>query len=197
MKVFKAILLLTMYVICQSHVTAQIFSEKEEAKEWTAINQSIPLDNYKGFPFKLSGYSKVKETSAVSWAGLWARVDLEIEGDGFFENMQGNPISGTEWKRYEISGEIDDNGAYLYFGAVVVGSGTFLFDDIKLEILVDEKWTQIPLKNADFNTKASNNVVPNWFEGISFLKVWRASNYKISSSSDTRDGKGFSLSIVE
>jgi len=179
--------------VCHSKANAQI----DASREWTAVNQFVKLDGYNGLPFKLSAYSKVNLTSQDSWAGIWLRVDLKDGGTGFFENMGDNPITKNEWEPYEISGMIDSDGTYLYFGAVVFGSGTFLFDDFKLEILVDKKWKEIQLDNLDFSKKSSTDLMPSWPEGISFLRSWKSSNYVISSSLDTHDGTGLSLSIVE
>ncbi|NER19077.1 hypothetical protein [Spongiivirga citrea] len=173
----------------------QTEAQESTDKEWTAVSQYINVNEYIGKEFRLSADAKVDLHDSNPWAGVWARVDLSNGKIGFFENMGQNPIVENRWKRYSISGTIDKEGTHLFFGAVVGGSGTFWFDNFQLEILVNGDWIEIPVENAQFEKEANDNVMPKWVEGIRFFDIWRATNYEISSSTETNMNKGFSLQI--
>ncbi len=82
----------------------------------------------------------------------WMRVDRDSGEVGFFNNMGDRPVTGKEWREYEITGTVDDDAAGLTFGVMFMGSGSALIDNLVLEHKVNEKWDKIEVGNADFET---------------------------------------------
>ena len=70
-------------------------------------------------------------------AGLWMREDGE-QAALAFDNMAGRPVKGTtEWTEYSIQLPIHADARRVFFGVLLVGSGTAWADD--LQLLVDGK----------------------------------------------------------
>ena len=80
----------------------------------------------------------------------WFRVDRESEKRGLFDNMSDRPITKTEWAEYEVSGTVDDDAELITFGVMMFGKGSGLVDDAKFEIKDGDDWTEVEIKNADF-----------------------------------------------
>ena len=68
-------------------------------------------------------------------AQLWMRVDRAGKRRGFFDNMADRPITGEEWRRFEIIGKVDDDAVGVTVGLMVIGGGTAWLDDATLEVI--------------------------------------------------------------
>jgi len=58
-------------------------------------------------------------------AQMWFRVDLPNKVMSFFDDMDSRPIISSEWKTYQIAGDIDEEAAYSGGSGplIPVGSG--------------------------------------------------------------------------
>jgi C-terminal processing protease CtpA/Prc len=101
---------------------------------FSVITRSIPVD-FAGGNVELHGYLRTKDVAG--YAGLWMRED----GEGqmlMLENMASQHVGGTrEWSEYTIKVPIDAKARQLFFGVLLVGTGTLWADDLRL--LVDGK----------------------------------------------------------
>ena len=101
---------------------------------FSVITRSIPVD-FAGGEVELRGYFRTKDVTG--YAGLWMRED----GEGqmlTLENMASQHVDGTrEWSEYTIKLPIDAKAHKLFFGVLLVGTGTLWADDLRL--LVDGK----------------------------------------------------------
>ena len=68
-------------------------------------------------------------------AALWLRVDRKDGVMGFFDNMMDRPITATEWRQYEIVGDVDDDAEALNFGMMVIGEGRAWLDAVTLDVI--------------------------------------------------------------
>ncbi len=80
----------------------------------------------------------------------WFRVDRESRENGLFDNMNDRPITSTEWDEYQLSGTVDDDAQRITFGVMMFGEGSGLIDDAKLEVKEGDNWTELDIRNADF-----------------------------------------------
>ncbi len=124
--------------------------QKVNAEEnWVAYGKSISIEDYRGCSFHLSAYVKTERDDDSASARLWVRIDKNVSGGGFFDNMWYRPIRGSQWKIYSIEGIIDSDADILRFGALCQFNGRFYYDDIKVEV-EKEKGNWITLYNSDF-----------------------------------------------
>lgn len=112
-------------------------TEKKIRGFGTLMQNSMP-GKYLGKRVKMTGY--VKSEDVNGWAGLWFRVDGKETGKSLaFDNMYNRNISGTtDWKQYEIVLDVPAEATRLAYGALLSGTGTIWFDDIKFEIVNDK-----------------------------------------------------------
>jgi C-terminal processing protease CtpA/Prc len=75
------------------------------------------------------------EVAAGNQAALWLRVDREGNAMGFFDNMADRPITSSEWKTYEISGEVAPDAKVIVLGMMLKGQGKAWIDSASFEVL--------------------------------------------------------------
>jgi hypothetical protein len=105
---------------------------------WAASAQMVNAEAYRGRRVRFSGYVLASDVTA---AGLWFRVDGEVDGEYYtlgLDNMQDRWISGaTAWERYDLVLDVPDQSVMLVFGALLMGSGTVWIDDLEIEFVPD------------------------------------------------------------
>ncbi len=116
----------------------------------------IEANKFLGKQFRYSASVKCAKNMSGK-AYLWSRVDLKKGGLGFFDNMSDRPISSEKWQHYSIEGSIDSNALYLNLGCLLSGNGKIFLDNVHLEIKNGEKWEEIEIKQAGFETGHLNN----------------------------------------
>jgi C-terminal processing protease CtpA/Prc len=96
------------------------------------LMQVVDAAPYRGHWVRLRAAVRLKHATEDGQAQMWMRVDRPNEQLGFFDNMQDRPITSTEWKYYEISGDIADDAAALNFGVILLGDAEVLVDDVTI-----------------------------------------------------------------
>jgi C-terminal processing protease CtpA/Prc len=122
------------------------------------IMTGIDADKYLGKEIKYTGFVKMKEGSSGT-GHLWLRVDNKDKSMGFFNNMGNDPIKSSEWKQYEIIGNVDSNSTSIVFGCFLQGKGALYFDKAQFFYKQNEEWIELPLKNNGFET---GGIVDKW-----------------------------------
>src|SRR5690606_16420199 len=109
------------------------------AEQASMITYRIPV-TVTGSRLEVRGWLRTADVKG--FAGLWLREDAP-NGSVQFDNMRSRGLAGTtEWTEYRISLPFDRRARSIYFGALLMGSGTAWVDD--LELLVDGR----PLADA-------------------------------------------------
>lgn len=110
-----------------------------DSDAWVASAQIVDAAAYRGKRVRLSGYVRTEEADA---AGLWFRIDAELEGKMAmvgFDNMSDRFVRGTtKWRRYDLVLDVPDAGEALVFGALLLGQGKLWIDDLALDIVTAE-----------------------------------------------------------
>jgi hypothetical protein len=69
---------------------------------------------------------------------LWLRVDRLNRLMGFFDNMGDRPITNSsEWRYFEIIGDIDQDAEKINIGLMLIGIGKAWLDDVSFEVVGD------------------------------------------------------------
>ena len=120
------------HTIHQNGKTSGVIESIGPNVEFNALAYKIPAD-FGGKKIKLTGYIKT-ENVAGGWAGLWMRVDPQVA----FDNMKSRGITGTtDWKKYEIELDLNNNATSIIVGGILVGTGKIWVDN--LTITIDRK----------------------------------------------------------
>jgi len=99
--------------------------------EFGSVMQRFPAEFLAGRTVRLEG--ELRTEGVREWAGLWLRADGADAPDLFFDNMNGQMLSGsTEWARYSVEGRLPAGTAWVNFGVVLCGGGALWADGIRL-----------------------------------------------------------------
>ncbi|MFY0591408.1 hypothetical protein [Roseivirga sp.] len=184
--------LLLASLISLLFINHSLIAQEEVEYDWAAFYQLIPLEAGNYTNFKLTGAVRANgdQPDANDAAALWARVEKADGSPAFFDNMGDRLITSNEWSNYIIEGDITSDDVTMYFGGLVVGSGTFFFDALKLQFKkTDGTWTTFEFKGGGFEASIEGNKMTHWLEGIHISMDIRAVKYSISSSNDAFEGE--------
>lgn len=99
---------------------------------FSVITRAIPI-TFSGDSLELRGW--IKTDNVVGFAGLWLREDAMGGGVREFENMEDRTLAGTTpWTEYRITLPFDPRARSVAFGALLVGTGTAVVDDLELRV---------------------------------------------------------------
>ncbi len=113
---------------------ARLERKEDSSGRFSSLHRAIALD-FAGKTLELRGFLRTTDISVM--AGLWMREDGE-QPSLAFDNMANRPVKGTtEWTEYSVQLPIHAEARKVFFGVLLVGSGTAWADD--LQLLVDGK----------------------------------------------------------
>jgi C-terminal processing protease CtpA/Prc len=121
-------------VIHGGNWAARLERKEDSSGRFSSLHRAIALD-FAGKTLELRGFLRTTDVSGM--AGLWMREDGE-QPSLAFDNMANRPVKGTtEWIEYSVQLPIHADARKVFFGVLLVGSGTVWADD--LQLLVDGK----------------------------------------------------------
>jgi len=129
--------------------------------------QNYNAVTFRGKEFLFKAAVKVQKGSAQ----LWFRVDRAGGETVFFDNMHHNPIRSSQWKTYEIKGNIANDAHTIAFGCFLNGSGQMFTDDFQLSIKEKNQWIPVPIINPNFEDDPEGKTPIYWIakgEGYTF-----------------------------
>ena len=119
-------------VIHGGNWAARLERKEDSSGRFSSLHRAIALD-FAGKTLELRGF--LRTTGVSEMAGLWMREDGE-QPSLAFDNMANRPVKGTtEWTEYSVQLPIHAEARRVFFGVLLVGSGTVWADD--LQLLVD------------------------------------------------------------
>jgi hypothetical protein len=112
---------------------AALSSSKATRNNFGILRQTLDLAPYRGHRLRLSAMLRV--VGGKSMGRLWLNY-TDADGKTLWQdNMSDRPITRSRWTRGEILFEVPEEGVKAYFGGMLSGAGTVLFDDFLLEDL--------------------------------------------------------------
>lgn len=183
----KIVLSLFLFTIC---IYIQAQSTTIVSRDWTSFSQFLEIQSNSKKKFKVTASVKIETDDDQAWAGIWARVDNKGDEMGFFDNMGDRPIKSDVWQSYTVEGEINNDSRRLNFGGLCLNNGKFYFDKFELFIENDKgDFEKVKIDNPSFENKVLNEIIPKWSQGISKGKIVKVKEYKVTSATDSTDGK--------
>lgn len=120
------------YVPTLAHASQLAVTSLPQQAAFGSANGLFPVELAVGKTIHFSGYIKTENVS--DYAGFWWRADRENQAPAFANLGDAAPKGTTDWKRYELELHVPVNARAIYFGALLSGSGTAWYDDLKIEI---------------------------------------------------------------
>ncbi|NNG16259.1 MAG: peptidase S41 [Gemmatimonadales bacterium] len=128
-----------------------------------SVTQGVDAAPYRGKDVKLRAFVRADVTGSGNQGQLWLRVDRPTPPPGFFDNMDGRPITSQRWQAYEIVGHVAGDATMIFFGCFLAGQGTVWVDDFELLIRdVMGSWTPAEILNPGFEEVAKSGKPLKW-----------------------------------
>jgi C-terminal processing protease CtpA/Prc len=99
------------------------------------LMQSFSATPFRSKRIRFRAAVRTEVTDFNSRAQLWLRVDRPNMQMGFFDNMGDRPISSSQWKYFDIIGDIDPDAESINIGLMLIGNGKAWLDDVSFEIV--------------------------------------------------------------
>jgi erythromycin esterase len=94
--------------------------------------QTVDAAPYRGRKVSLSAWIRLEAGAAGDSAQMWLRVVRPDRQLGFYDDMGDRPISSTEWRRYEIAGEVAADAQSIQIGVLSFGNPRVWIDGPQL-----------------------------------------------------------------
>jgi hypothetical protein len=110
---------------------------KHYGETFGSVNQQLNAAAYRGKRIKLRAAVRTEVKGPGNQAYLWLRVSrpgFGPQAQGFYHNMADSPITASEWRDYEIAGEIAADAETISYGLALVGEGRAWLDAVTVEI---------------------------------------------------------------
>lgn len=131
---------------CRSHVgCAVVIAAANVPRAEGTMMQKFSAAAYRGKTVRLRAWLRLESTfidgptlrlpTPEDRAQLWMKVVRSHRRIGFSDNMDDRPVRSTDWRRCEITGEIDEDAEFINFGVLSIGGGRVWIDDVSFEVL--------------------------------------------------------------
>ena len=126
----------------------------EQFATFSVWSQRMDMSPYKGKKYRLSVAIRAEPASTESYAVAFIRNEPPEGGPRswvYMDNMADRPVSDSTWKTYTLQYAVDKKASWIAFGMLGFGSGTYYFDNMRLEVETSKgQWTAIPIPNGNF-----------------------------------------------
>lgn len=127
------------------------------------ITQVVDAEPYRGKAVRLVAAIRAQVDGPGNQGQMWLRVDREDRNMGFFENMDDRPVTGDQWRDYEIIGDIAEDADRMLFGVFLLGRGRVMVDDVRIFVGDgDGEWTPVEIPNPGFEEGEIGKPPPDW-----------------------------------
>jgi transcriptional regulator with XRE-family HTH domain len=104
----------------------------ERPQGFATLMQTFKADAYRGKRLRFS--AAVRADGIEQWAGLWMRVDGDLEQILAFDNMQNRPITGTrDWETHAVVLDVPEQSSQVAFGILLAGAGQAWMAEASIE----------------------------------------------------------------
>src|SRR5579871_2194702 len=104
-------------------------------KTFGNLMQRFAAGRYRGQRVRLRAAVRLEAPPGEGQTMLWLRVDRPKGQMGFFDNMADRPITASDWRSYEIVGDVADDAVAVNFGLILLGKGKAWIDDVSFTVM--------------------------------------------------------------
>lgn len=123
------------------------------------FRQTLNAEKFRGKRVRFKAAVRMAETTQGGKSQLWLRVDRKTEGGalkrGAFDNMADRPITGEQWKHYEIVADVAEDADVIIVGILLIGKAIAWIDDASLEIMSEQEKASTKVTGQTMASKAS------------------------------------------
>jgi hypothetical protein len=101
---------------------------------FTGFAQSVQAAQFRGKRVRFSGWVRGQNLTGAP-TGLWMRVDGDLQTDAFDNSATHSEHGTTDWHQVQVILDVPVDAVGISYGALMVGSGVLVVDDLKLEVI--------------------------------------------------------------
>lgn len=119
----------------------------ESSPSYHGLYQTVDAAPYRGKRVRLRVAVRTDFAGLGAGTAPWPRnraqlvleVILSDLKTGFSDSMENRPIVSTEWRDYEIVGDVASDASFINIGLFLAGQGRAWFDDVRFDIIGDDQ----------------------------------------------------------
>jgi len=100
-------------------------------RPFSTMIQSFNAEAYRGKTVRLRAWLRVEAENDG------AQMRLAVDRDGFFDNLDSQPVRAAEWTRSEVVRRIDEDVRFILIGVMSNARGPVWVSDISFEVIPD------------------------------------------------------------
>jgi erythromycin esterase len=111
---------------------------KHYGETFGSLQQRLDAAAYRGKKIKLRAFVRTAVKGIGNQAYMWLRLAKEGFGPQattFYDNMADRPITVSEWREYEIVGDVPAEAQTISYGFALVGDGRAWIDAVAVEVI--------------------------------------------------------------
>ncbi len=155
--------------------------------EFGTLNSGLDATPYRGKRVRLRAAVRTQVEGEGNEARLWFRVDRSTKDGkrliGAFDNMHDRPITATQWRYYEIVGDVAPDAKGIVFGLLLMGRGKAFIDDVSFEVVGNDVEPTAKVLRSVAGTSMSE-IGPGLFEIVGSMEVLAAAKSPADGNSD-------------
>jgi hypothetical protein len=93
--------------------------------------QSASADGYRGKTVRLRAWLKVEAARPDDYA----QIRLAVDRDGFWDNIDDQPVRSSEWTRCDIVSKIEEDARFILIAIISNARGRVWVDDVSFEVV--------------------------------------------------------------
>jgi hypothetical protein len=110
---------------------AVVLVSPNSPRPFGTMMQSASADGYRGKTVRLRGWLRVDAAGPDDYAQL----RLAVDRDGFWDNIDDQPVHAAEWTRCDIVRKIDEDARFILIAIISNARGRVWVDDLSFEVV--------------------------------------------------------------
>ena len=112
--------------------------DERYGETYGSLHQRIDASSYRSLRIRLSAAVRAEVKHPGDGAHLWLRVTKQGWGPAaltFYDNLAERPITDSDWREYQIIGDVASDAETIEYGLALVGEGQAEFAAVSIEIV--------------------------------------------------------------
>lgn len=123
---------------------------------------SLSAKPYRGKKIKITMEIRLDSDTTSGTGHLWLRVDRKNRKEGFFYNMDDNPVTSAAWRHCEITGKVSKDATYINYGVFLTPNGKLYADDFHFFVWKHGHWNEVTELANSFEKDTAQLAPKSW-----------------------------------
>ena len=107
-------------------------AQPANANEFGTLMQAFDATPFRGRRIRFKAAVRMAAAGESGHAALWMRIDRDQNKLSFLDSMVDRPIRASDWRYFEILGDVAEDAAVIKIGMLLSGKGKAWLDDVSI-----------------------------------------------------------------